>query len=465
MIVLLTAIQAIAIGLLPLGLTFWYHRDLVAITHPRIYFTYSDAIIFASDALALIIILIWRIQRVIPSGAPPRGISDAVLEIPRACTERSRSVARNDNSKGVSTVKPDGWLLGICTLASLSIMWSLDWRISLHVSFHLWLVFGLYLALRDTPQAWRWFAFGSCAALMVQAIIGLTQFNTQSTTFTMALGLEWPGDLTPQIAGASVVQLADGTRWLRAYGTLPHPNILGGFILAFLAAPVTLFLIQPKRKVAALMIFAIAIILIALTFSRSAWLGVGAFALTILFHFRRFERKRLIALGLTSMLCLFILVIPFRQLFFTRVGDERAQTEQVSTYTRLWLIERTWEIIQEHPLLGIGVGNYSLALSQHVADFYDIEPVHNTPLLIVSELGIGGAVLLIGLAAALGRKVAASRYPVAIILSGTLVALLVISFFDHYLWTLSPGWLLSGTVLGLWASQMSQRHVGSDHPE
>lgn len=464
MIVLLTAIQAIAVGLLPLGLTFWYHRDLVAITHPRIYFTYSDAIVFVSDGLALIIILIWRIQRVIPSNLSRQ--TDAVSKTASVLTRS----ARNDTSKGVSTlanyfVKPDGWLLGICTLASLSIMWSLDWRISLHVSFHLWLVFGLYLSLRDTPQAWRWFAFGSCAALMVQAIIGLTQFNTQSTTFTMALGLEWPGDLTPQIAGASVVQLADGTRWLRAYGTLPHPNILGGFILVFLAAPVTFFLIQPKRKVITLILFGVAIVLIALTFSRSAWVGFGTFALTILFHFRHFERKRLIALGLMSMLCLFILVIPFRQLFFTRVGDERAQTEQVSTYTRLWLIERTWEIIQEHPLLGIGVGNYSLTLSQHVADFYDIEPVHNTPLLIVSELGIGGAVLLIGLAAALGRKVTASRYPVAIILSGTLVALLVISFFDHYLWTLSPGRLLSGTVLGLWASQMSQRHVGSDHPE
>ena len=115
--------------------------------------------------------------------------------------------------------------------------------------------------------------------------------------------------------------------------------------------------------------FAVTIILIALTFSRSAWLGLGVFALIILFHFRRFERKRLITLGLTSLLCLLILIIPLRQLFFTRVGDDQAQTEQVSTYTRLWLIEHTWEIIQGHPLLGVGIGNYSLALSQHVEDF------------------------------------------------------------------------------------------------
>ncbi|MBI5079769.1 MAG: hypothetical protein HZB17_00485, partial [Chloroflexi bacterium] len=182
MIVLLTAIQAIAIGLLPLALTFWYYRDLVAVTHPRIYFTYSDAIIFASDGLVLIIIFIWGIKRSPHLTGLAKFNARRILNRPVRCCRNS-----------------DGWLLGLCTLATLSIMWSLDWRISLHVSLHLWLVFGLYLALRDTPQAWRWFALGSCAALVTQAIIGFAQFSIQSTTFTMALGLEWPGDLTPQI--------------------------------------------------------------------------------------------------------------------------------------------------------------------------------------------------------------------------------------------------------------------------
>ncbi|MBI5715895.1 MAG: hypothetical protein HZC38_21050, partial [Chloroflexi bacterium] len=221
MISLLTAIQAIAIGLLPLALTFWYQRDLAIIHHPRIYFTYSDAIIFASDGLALIIVFVWGIKRLqrLPKSPP--------LRFATGCFARLRK----------SGAQPDTWLLGICTLAILSITWSLDWRISLHISLHLWLVFGLYLSLRDTPQAWRWFSFGCCAALAIQTAIAIAQFSFQSTSFTMDLGLEWPGDLTPQISGASVVQLADGARWLRAYGTLPHPNILGGFALVFIAAP------------------------------------------------------------------------------------------------------------------------------------------------------------------------------------------------------------------------------------
>ena len=346
----------------------------------------------------------------------------------------------------------------------LSIIWSLDWRISLHVSLHLWLVFGLYLHCATRLKRGvgsRWF---------VRRLSNASDNKFRAVRYSInhfhnSVRARVPGDLTPQFSGASVVQLADGARWLRAYGTLPHPNILGGFALVFLAAPVTFFLVQAKRKTITLMVFAVTMILLELTFSRSAWLGLGVFALIILFHFRRFERKRLITLGLTSLLCLLILIIPLRQLFFTRVGDDQTQTEQVSTYTRLWLIERTWEIIQGHPLLGVGIGNYSLALSQHVEDFYDIEPVHNTPMLIMSELGIGGMVLLIGLAAAIGKKVMPSRHPVAIILSGTLVALLVISFFDHYLWTLAPGRMLFGAMLGLWASQIPQFHVSSDHPE
>ena len=128
MIVLLTAIQAIAIGLLPLALTFWYQRDLVAITHPRIYFTYSDAIIFASDGLVLIIIFVWGIKRSPHLTGLAKFNARRILNRPVRCCRKS-----------------DGWLLGLCTLATLSIMWSLDWRISLHVSLHLWLVFGLIL--------------------------------------------------------------------------------------------------------------------------------------------------------------------------------------------------------------------------------------------------------------------------------------------------------------------------------
>jgi O-antigen ligase len=271
----------------------------------------------------------------------------------------------------------------------------------------------------------------------------------------MDLGLDWPGELLPSMIGASVVQLADGTRWLRAYGTFPHPNLLGGWTLALLASALTLILLPSKWRIPALVLFASGLVLLVLTFSRSAWLGLAAIGAVLLFHWNRLDRKSLTILLAAGLLCLVLLFFPLRQVFATRLVDNQVQTEQVSGFTRLWLVQRSWEIIQKQPVLGVGVGSYTLALSQHVAAFYDIEPVHNIPLLIWSELGLGGVVVLTGLLVTVAYQSVKARRPLTIIFSAALAGLFAVSLFDHYLWTLAPGRLLAGTMLGLWAGQLN----------
>ena len=32
----------------------------------------------------------------------------------------------------------------------------------------------------------------------------------------------------------AVVETAGGARWLRSYGSVPHPNVLGGLLTAFM---------------------------------------------------------------------------------------------------------------------------------------------------------------------------------------------------------------------------------------
>jgi O-antigen ligase len=283
-------------------------------------------------------------------------------------------------------------------------------------------------------------------------ITGIGQVAMQSTNFSMLLGLGWPGSLTAEMRGASVVQLIEGARWLRAYGTLPHPNILGGFVFVLLSGPILLSLTSVKQKLFRVLLFGAGIILLMLTFSRSAWLGIGVFALFILFNFRKFQLRHLILLSLVGILCVSAVIVPLRSLFFTRLGDEQAQTEQASTFTRLWLLQRTVEMVQENPWLGTGIGSYSLALSQHVALSYDIEPVHNVPLLALSELGVGGFTLVIGLGISFALGLINRRSPESVIISGVVIGLLTISLLDHYLWTLAPGRILCGTIFGLWAN-------------
>lgn len=350
-------------------------------------------------------------------------------------------------------------MFALLLLTSLSTFWSRDWRTSLYVSMHGWLVFGLYLSLREAPGAWRPFALGAAAALFLQAGIGIWQVAAQSTASTMALGLDWPGDLLPAMSGASVVQLPDRTRWLRAYGTFPHPNLLAGWTLVLLAALLALILFTSKWRLPVLGLFGAGLVLLGLTFSRSAWLGLAALGVFLLFRWKWLDRKPLISVGATGLVCLAMLFIPFQQAFTTRlVPADQVQTEQVSSFTRLWLVQRTWELIQKQPVRGVGVGSYTLALSQHVPRFYDIEPVHNIPLLVWSELGPAGLLALVGLVVTVAFRSFQVRKPLAIVFSAALAGLFAISLFDHYLWTLAPGRLLVGTLLGLWAGQVRDEH-------
>lgn len=425
-------IQAFAIGLLPFGLTFWYYRALFAFPHFRIYFTYSDALFFLSDGLVVVAVLTWMGQYKFPS---------------------SSQVSRSTWIKAFFH-DPTGWLFCLCLLATLSTLWSLDWRISLYSSLHFWLLFVFYLSLRLTPRVWHWFLLGGCAALVAQIVIGIWQFAVQSTAMTLPLKLDWPGKLLPSITGASVVQLANGVRWLRVYGTLPHPNLLGGFGFVLIATPLALFLFSKKWRIPALILFNLGLALLVLTFSRSAWLGFMVLCIVLIYHRKNFSSKQILPLLLTMLLTLGCLLIRFYPLFFSRLADNQIQTEQVSNYTRYWLILRTLELIRGQPILGSGVATYSLALSNHVAQFYKIEPVHNILLLVTSELGISGLMLLVGLVVTVVWNVLKAHKPAAIVPSGILLGLLTIGLFDHYFWTLAPGRALLFTVMGLWAGQM-----------
>ena len=82
-----------------------------------------------------------------------------------------------------------------------------------------------------------------------------------------------------------------------------------------------------------------------------------------------------------------------------------------------------------------------------------IEPVHNVLLLAGAELGIPGLLLVIALSISFAYRLFKTQHPNAILAGATLTGLGVISLFDHYLWTLAPGRLMLGLVIGLFVGQ------------
>src|SRR6185436_465493 len=250
----LRGLHAFIVGLIPISLCFWYYRTIAEFPHARVYFIYDSALFFLSDALALLAVILWLTVKI--SNMSLRGpCSFARSNIPaKVDIASSHTILRSVQGKMLLAMT-----CLLLSLSSLSVLWSTDWRTSTYFSLHLWLVFLFILSLRDWRAAWKPAMLGFCAALSFQVITGIVEFATQSTGFLNPLCLNWPGPFNPSIHGVSVVQLADGLRILRAYGTTPHPNILGGFALISLLGPASLFLVNKKPNYPALILFSLGI--------------------------------------------------------------------------------------------------------------------------------------------------------------------------------------------------------------
>ena len=90
---------------------------------------------------------------------------------------------------------------------------------------------GLFWLISSVEYNRRYLVGSFLISAIIQAFLGIWQFFTQSSFASKWLGmaLHDASDL-----GTSVIQIigSDGfwQRWLRAYGGLDHPNILGGLL-------------------------------------------------------------------------------------------------------------------------------------------------------------------------------------------------------------------------------------------
>jgi O-antigen ligase len=141
-----------------------------------------------------------------------------------------------------------------------------------------------------------------------------------------------------------------------------------------------------------------------------------------------------------------------------RSADERAGLEGSA-----------WTLIREHPLLGVGYGNFAWALwlrRPEALEAYPIfQPVHRVPLLAAAELGTLGvmlwAVLALGPWVALWRQ--RRRWPLGGVplglaagVAGLLAALTVVGWFDFYPWFSQQGRLLAWIGWALWAQTLAE---------
>ncbi len=290
----------------------------------------------------------------------------------------------------------------------------------------------------------------------LEAIVAIGQAVLQRS-----VGLTWLYELRAGVdfIGASVIATADGSRWLRAFGLSAHANILGGvmaFGLLLLAA------VQGDRlrvRVVRLAVFALGVVVLFLTFSRSAWVGFGVgLGVAVVMLAVRGDRagvRRWAAAAITAGAVGLVLAVPFAaQLAARSTLAGPIPTEVRSIDERIALARVTLEVIADHPILGTGLGTLPLALPTTTSDFeFAYQPVHVVALDAAAETGLLGLLCYLALVIApwialvriRARWTRSLAWTSAAMAAGT-----VIGLFDYYTWAPTAGRTWAWLVLGLW---------------
>ena len=343
--------------------------------------------------------------------------------------------------------------------AAASIVSAYDRRLAVGLTAELAVLVVFFVAAGELMALFprRLLLNGIAVAVVGQSLLAGWQAVAQTTAPAGRLFNGWAGELTSHDQGASIVMLPIVGRWLRSYGSFPHPNILGGF-LALSLVVLAIHMDARTRRLCAIAL-AVGFAALLLAFSRAAWLAVMLGAVTILLvaprTWRMMPRVRsrlAVVAGVAAALTLVALV---------RVVSLGSLVEQNSIETRAFYNSVASQVIGR----GIPVGAGNLVVAQrHLlgAAAAGSEPAHNVFVITLAELGAIGLVAWLAImgsllfAAWLRRAEPGTR-------AGPLAAVAVLTpllLLDHYLWT-QP----AGRVLVVWALALLTGRGGTRHPD
>lgn len=337
------------------------------------------------------------------------------------------------------SIKPT-WCWGLIVW-ELAVFASIFWAENSLLSLYRYSIFALALSLfylvKGEYIKEKLFSAFFIIGLIPPALLGLWQFLSQKTFALKWLGL---AEHSVSTLGTSVVENNVG-RYLRAYGSFDHPNVLGGVMsialiyILYLSFKKTL---NKKNWLYYLSAFAVLYSALLISFSRSALLAFFISAPLVLISMKKPSKKLMAIYVLLTLIISLVIVIPYKDLYLVRTSAS-SRLEQKSLDERASYISQSISLIKMNPIQGVGVGNYvvveeKLDKNSHATWFY--QPVHNYWLLLWSEIGI------IGLGGALVFWIfwfISSRHKN---IWPLFLVFFILSFFDHWLWTSSLGLVL-----------------------
>ena len=234
------------------------------------------------------------------------------------------------------------------------------------------------------------------AAVTAEAALGWYQFMTQS--------------------GPDGFIILD--RFLRAFGNFGQPNPFAGYVntgLLLVAGILLGGLVAGGRRLRSvwtLPLVAIGIVMaaaVAMSFSRAAWLAavVGLCAMIALGDRRslKYFAAGLVIISLTGFLGAFELLPSFlSERLSGAVGyfgffDARTAVLTAENYPlveRMATWQAAWEMFLDHPLVGVGIGNFNEMYQSYALPGWEYDPghAHNIVLNTLAEMGVAGLAAL-----------------------------------------------------------------------
>ncbi|WP_160674177.1 O-antigen ligase family protein [Clostridium sp. C8-1-8] len=191
----------------------------------------------------------------------------------------------------------------------------------------------------------------------------------------------------------------------RVKATLGHPNTLGAYlVLAIFPAIMIAMRSKGLTRILYSGLSVLIVVNIGMTFSRGAWiaLALGAVLIAILYNWK-----------FIFVYIIPIAYLPFNPNIMARI-NQFGNAEMNLGRQRLW--SAAGKMLKEHPIFGVGSGNFIVNFKDYVKRFPELQivepepiPPHNSYIKMFAELGVVGGVLFIILCLEILRKLFSVR--------------------------------------------------------
>lgn len=371
----------------------------------------------------------------------------------------------------------DQILIGFLVVAGISIVRTDQLTVSLYQWARLVQFAGLfwyvrYYALRrfDADTSLTMVVLGA----LLQSGLALAQYLLQHD-----IGLRWFGEtlLTTTMPGVAVFYDLAHTKILRAYGTLPHPNVLAAYLMTALWAGGYLYLRHGRNQKIfkfqfSSFIWGISGVLMLwalyATYSRTMiaiWLAATTVLGVLIWHRvsaswpnitivqRRMREAVILALVVSAVFA----AVSWREVAARAAISSQEEAVTLRVYYAKAALESGGSSLYDVNWTGVGIGNFVswLKKSDPGKPSWVYQPAHNLYLLVYSEIGLLGVGLFLTLIFFILRHAIWSSHRPGVVRWGlvTIVAaFLAVALFDHFFWTLQQGRILFWMVLALAAT-------------